>query len=244
MMDFRLVTLALAMSTATADELYFHSDVTNGPTPAIRITVTEKNDAANGSQSSLTRDTGKCHVLMWVTSDGYVRVAQVIESSGLLSLDSACLSAVIGQRMQPSRDFSGQPTDHWVDIPIIWSAKGSLAAKPAKAPDRPDVPIALLSPNQTLPIKAADYPRGALRLKQQGRCTVHVDLSPSGKVRALIVTQSTGSAELDESCRKVLRVAQFMPVALSQMSVGASTDVALSWIIADEPSPASSPLPR
>jgi TonB family protein len=218
MIDLRLIAMPLTVFTmsAIAEDLNFHSELTDGSPPAIRITVTDKSDPANGSQSSLTRETGKCQVLMWVTSDGYVRAAQVAASSGFLALDAACLSTLIGHRMSPSRSVDGRPIDQWVEIPIIWVAKGSLAAKPAKPPDRPDVPIALLIPNQTLPLKPADYPRGAFVRREQGKCVVHVDLSPSGKVLAFSVTQHTGSAELDAACLNVLHVAQFVPPTLNQ----------------------------
>jgi TonB family protein len=235
MIEFRLIAMAFTALTtnATAQELYFHSDVTEGATPSIKITVADKSDPSDGSQSSLTRDMGRCQVQMWVTSDGYVRVTQVTASTGFLALDAACLSAPIGQRMNPSRGADGRPIDQWITIPIIWQAKGSLAAKPANAPDRPDVSIALLAADQSVAIKQRNYPKDALARREQGTCVVHIDLSPSGGVRALSITKSTGSAELDGACRKALRVARFMPAALNRQPVGSSTDVALRWMISD-----------
>jgi TonB family protein len=141
--------------------------------------------------------------------------------------------------MNPSRGADGRPIDHWVTIPIIWESKGSLAAKPVKKPDRPDLPIAMLAPDQTLPIKQTEYPKDALARREQGTCIVHVDLSPVGGVRALQITQSTGSVDLDGACRKALSVARFTPTVENHQPVGTSTDVALRRMISDESTTAS-----
>ena len=135
MFDLRFIAMALSVLTtsATAEDLSFKAEVIEGSTPAMRINVTDKSDSADGGQASVSRDMGRCLVMIWVTADGYVRAAQVATSTGFLNLDDACLKTVLGQRTIVPRTTDGRPIDRWVTLSISWVAKGSLATKPAKA---------------------------------------------------------------------------------------------------------------
>jgi hypothetical protein len=60
---------------------------------------TENGQPVPGAKHHLER----CDVLLWVTSDGIIRIAQVIKSTGHSRLDEACLRGAIGQRLNPAR---------------------------------------------------------------------------------------------------------------------------------------------
>ena len=63
---------------------------------------------------------GRCDILVWVTVDGYIRIAQVIKSTGHARLDDACLRAVMGgKKLIPAEGPAG-PIDRWATIPLSY----------------------------------------------------------------------------------------------------------------------------
>lgn len=61
-------------------------------------------------------------------------------------------------------------------------------------------------------VTAADYPSGALRRGEQGITYFSARVDTAGRVDACEITQSSGSAELDEAtCRLVVARARFRP---------------------------------
>ena len=204
---------------------------------AITVAVTDRKDPSSDSPTAVKREIGRCQVLVWVTADGLIRAAQVVKSTGYTRLDAACLKATIGKKIEPGH-LEGHAVDEWVVLPIIWEAKGNMATRPPKRPDRPDLPIAVLATNQQLQIRPPDYPSGALTHGEQGDCVVHVDVNFSGQVEQLNITESTGSAEVDKALADAIYLARFIPAQRDQKPARASADIALHWQLPDAPSAA------
>jgi protein TonB len=61
-------------------------------------------------------------------------------------------------------------------------------------------------------VTSDDYPAAALRSGEQGRTGFRLDIGADGHITACTVTQSSGSAELDQTaCRMLMRRARFTP---------------------------------
>jgi TonB family protein len=181
---------------------------------------TENGQPVPGAKHYLER----CDILMWVTSDGVVRIAQVIKSTGHSRLDDACLQAAIGQRITPAQTTNG-PVDHWAILPVTWD----LAGKNPTAPDRLDPAIAPMAPNQSLRITARDYPKGALQRAEQGNAWVHVDVSDTGAIVDLKITKSSGSPELDRATLDAMSIAHFSPAFIDHKAVNSDADIVIAW---------------
>jgi TonB family protein len=166
----------------------------------------------------------RCDILLWVASDGVVRIAQVIKSTGHSRLDDACLHAAIGQRLTPAQTKNG-PVDHWAILPVTWD----LAGKNPTAPDRLDPAIAPMAPNQSLRITARDYPKGALQREEQGNAWVHVDVSDTGAILDVKITKSSGSPELDRATLDAVSIAHFSPAFIDHKAVNSDADIVIAW---------------
>jgi TonB family protein len=172
---------------------------------------------------------GRCDILIWVTADGYIRVAQVIRSTGHARLDDACLHAVMGgKKLIPAEDPAG-PIDRWAIIPVTWEA---MMAKEPNPPDRL-MPSAPLAPNQSLHVKPSDYPKGALERAEQGQSWVHVDVSDSGQVLDVKIAKSSGSNELDNAALDAIRGARFSPAFSDHKPIQSGSDVVVAWLLPD-----------
>jgi TonB family protein len=195
--------------------------------PGITVSATVA-DTASGKDAH-KRVLGRCDVLIWVTADGYIRVAQVIKSTGHARLDDACLHGVMGgKKLIPAQDPAG-PIDRWAILPVTWEA---MMTKEPKPPDRL-APSAPLAPNQSLHVKSSDYPKGALERAEQGLSWVHVDVSDSGQVLNVRITSSSGSSELDNAALDAIRSARFSPAFSDHKPVNSSADVVVSWVLSD-----------
>jgi TonB family protein len=191
----------------------------------IVVTATDAN--SKGSDVLPVKELGRCLVQIWLTADGYIRIAQIAKTSGHSRLDDACLRGVAGTKMLPSRDDKG-PIDEWLVLPVIWRAH--MSTEPRSA-DRPGMPIALLVANQSLPIKSIDYPKGALERAQHGDVFLRVVVSDSGRVTNITVSEHSGSTDLDNAALAAVRGAKFSPAFSDQKAVNSSTDVVVSWIL-------------
>ncbi len=192
--------------------------------PGITVLVSRGTETAG--KDIRKRELGRCDILLWVTADGYIRVAQVVKSTGYPRLDEACLRAVMGKKIIPALDKSG-PIDQWAILPVTVEA---LMAKEPKPPDRL-VPSATLAPDQSLHVKLADYPRGALERGEHGDSWVHVETSDSGGVLEIKITESSGSSDLDEAARAAIGSAHFSPAFRDHKPVKSSADVVVSWVL-------------
>ena len=188
---------------------------------------TENGHPIPGAKHHLER----CDVLLWVTSDGFIRLAQVIKSTGHSRLDEACLRGVIaGQRLKPAQTENG-PIDHWAILPITWDLEGK---NPTPA-DRLNPAIAPMAPNQSLLITAHDYPKGALQRAEQGDAWVHVDVSETGAILDARITKSSGSNELDRATLDAVSIAHFSPAFIDHKAVNADADLVIAWKLPELP---------
>jgi len=167
----------------------------------------------------------RCDILLWITADGFVRVAQVTKSTGYARLDEVCLRNVAGKTITPAR-VAGSLIDAWAVFPVDWS----LSGKSPHSPDRPNAAIAHLDPNQSLPVKPSDYPKGALERREEGNSFVHVVISETGAVLSVEVSKGSGSSDLDKAALAAIRGARFSPAFNNHKPVNSSTDVVVSWI--------------
>lgn len=198
--------------------------------PGIMVTADAIPGRPSAEGSAPPQIVGRCDILMWITADGFTRAAQVIKSTGYARLDEACLHAVIGQKMKPALGTSG-PIDSWAILPVTWSIGG----KKPHVPDRPDGVIGSLAPNQILRVSVADYPPAAKDRGEHGICWVHVNLSATGDIQELKVTQSSGSKDLDNATLAAFRAARFSPGFSNHQPVSSETDVVADWILPDAP---------
>lgn len=175
------------------------------------------------------KELGRCVVQIWVTADGYIRVAQIAKTSGHSRLDEACLRGVAGAKMPPSRGENG-PIDSWFVLPVIWRAHMRTEPRPA---DRSDAPIAPFDVRQSLPVKPVDYPKGALDRSEQGNVFLRLEVSASGDLQVARIQQSSGYSDLDDAARAAVRGAKFSPAFSDQKAVDSSTDVVVCWILPD-----------
>jgi TonB family protein len=202
---------------------------------AIELPLSDDPGSSPQGTSKLKRQIGSCEVLVWVTADGIIRVAQVIKSTGYQKLDAVCWKTILGKKIEPARGADGRALDCWAMLPIVWQAVGRLAKKPTKPPDRPDTPTAILVPNQELHLKPLYYPQRALRQREQGDCLVHVEVSANGEVEDLSVAQGSGSMDIDAASITVLRGANFLPAERDKQPVTGSAEVALLWLLPQNP---------
>jgi TonB family protein len=120
---------------------------------------------------------------------------------------------------------------------VFFLSSGALGPH---VPDRPDIVIGPLAPNQILRVGVADYPPGAKDRGEHGTCWVHVNLSAGGEIQELKVTQRSGSADLANATLAALRAARFSPAFTNHQPVNSETDVVADWVLPDAPVPASS----
>lgn len=165
----------------------------------------------------------RCRVLVWITADGTIRAAQVIDSSGAPRLDVACAHGLIGRRVEPSV-AQGHAIDSWAIVPLVWVGSGSPAARHGASR-----PIPALAPGQALHLQPPYYPIGALQRHEQGDCTVQAEVSADGHLKRLELTRSSGSQDLDAGCLAAIYAARFTPARSGTQPVDAITDVVLHW---------------
>lgn len=224
-----LVGGALAHSTSPAAE---SQEPQSLYLPGIMITADAKPDSPSAEGNGPPQVVGRCDILMWITADGIIRAAQVIKSTGHIRLDKACLYAVIGNKAKPAQGTSG-PIDSWAIQPVTWA----FGRKELPLPDRPDGGIAPLAANQILRVSVADYPPGAKDRGEHGICWVHVKVSAEGAIQNIEVTQSSGSADLDDATLAAFRAARFGPAFSNHQPVSSETDVVADWVLPDAPAP-------
>ncbi|MEA3050169.1 MAG: hypothetical protein QOG84_2005 [Sphingomonadales bacterium] len=89
----------------------------------------------------------------------------------------------------------------------------------------------------------ADYPADALRRHEQGKVGFHLDIDAAGGVAGCTITQSSGSASLDEAtCRLIKARARFSPVRdAGGKAVPDTFDGHIVWHLDDDTAPAPPP---
>jgi TonB family protein len=168
-----------------------------------------------------------CLVLLWYRGDGTILAAQLTRRSGYPGIDQACLAAVIGQKLKPPSLLQPE-LGGWVSLPIHWVFVRNANSN-ASLRLEPDPSIPAMRGGDPLDLTADYYPEAALAQRAHGICKLHVTISAAGDVDAIEVTQSTGSAELDQACRDTIYDTPFMPARQDGKPVSGTTDVALDW---------------
>lgn len=207
--------LGLAAESELPQSLYL-------PGITVSADTSEVLPAGQAPRRLLTR----CDVLLWITADGLVRVAQVTKSTGYARLDEVCLQNIAAKSITPA-SMAGRPIDAWAVFPVDWN----LSGKSPHAPDRPNASIAHLDVNQSLSVRPSDYPKGPLERGEQGNSFVHVVISETGAVLSVEISKGSGSSDLDNAALAAIRAAQFSPAFSNHKPVNSSTDVVVSWIL-------------
>ncbi len=165
---------------------------------------------------------GTCLMRVQVDQEGFIRAAQLVFSSGFVRLDAACFQAFMDRKMIPAT-VDGKPISKWINIPVTWGAGIPINQKP----DYSTTPH--LDDDFHLKVGPEYYPTDTREHRQQGKCLVHVTVTPQGTPRDVAVTISTGYAALDAACINAIRDADFIPGVRGEMAVAGSTDIYMSW---------------
>lgn len=73
------------------------------------------------------------------------------------------------------------------------------------------------------------YPAEALANRAHGICKMHIAVTEKGAVASVEMTQSTGSAALDEACKAAINGSTFMPASNQGQPVSGTADAAILW---------------
>jgi TonB family protein len=175
---------------------------------------------AEGSAKEVT-----CLLSLWYAGDGGIQAVQLLKGSGSVSMDQACLQAVIGRRLEglPDGGPGGRTlfTIYWVLHP----KPGDLSSK-AKIELDPSIPQ-LPAEGGMHPLP--QYPAEALAERAHGICKMHITVSAVGAVSGIEVTQSTGSKALDSACKQAVTGSSFVPAVVEGQPASSTTDVAIVW---------------
>jgi TonB family protein len=225
--------IAIGWSGAIADTPRAISGAPIGPAPIERIRLGPRlTQALRAMGLSLaaqnaagSADRAGCLVSLWYTGEGTVQAAQLVRASGFPIVDRACLQAVIGQQVEPGptgRQFGG-----WAQLPINWLFDEKLAdaSQPPIEPD-PSIPALVSGGSRDL---LPAYPAAALAHHAQGICRLQVSVTAAGTVSALEVTQSAGSAALDQACKDTIYESAFIPATVGGHTVSGTTDIVIDW---------------
>jgi TonB family protein len=166
-----------------------------------------------------------CLLSLWYSGDGSIQAVQLAKASGFPLIDQACLQAVIGQKVEGM--LPGE-TGGQTHSPIRWVFN-------YKEGDVPQLPKIKLDPSiPQLPVGGAmnplpNYPADARAQRAHGICKMHIAVSAAGAVSSIEITQSTGSASLDNACKQAVTESSFVPATIGGQPVSGATDVAIVW---------------
>jgi TonB family protein len=167
-----------------------------------------------------------CLISLWYGSDGTIHAVQLVKASGFPLVDQACLQAAIGRRVESipaDRENGGQ-----IDFPIHWFFNHEqLNPSQLTRIDRDSSIPRLQSGGAMNPLPP--YPAEALAQRAHGICRMHIAVTEKGAVSSIEITQSTGSAALDEACKQAIYGSPIMPATKEGQAVSGTTDVAIDW---------------
>jgi TonB family protein len=166
-----------------------------------------------------------CLVSLWYASDRTIYAVQLVKASGFPLIDQACLQAAIGQRVEsvpPDRENGGRTY-----FPIHWVFDREHV-RPSQPRIDSDPSIPRLPSGGTMnPLPR--YPAEALAQRARGICKMHIAVTEKGAVSSIDITQSTGSAALDEACKEAIYGSSIMPATNEGQPISGTTDVAIDW---------------
>jgi TonB family protein len=160
---------------------------------------------------------------LYIDASGRVSRCAVSRSSGSPALDvKTCQIFLERARFTPARDAQGRATTDMLASRIVWRMQrdddaAEVLAPPAPPPLPPTPPRA--GPAPALPkaplrslITRDDYPVSALLAGEQGTVAFQLEVRPDGRVGGCAVTKSSGSAALDATTCRLMRMrARFSP---------------------------------
>ncbi len=164
-----------------------------------------------------------CAVSLWYAGNGTIHAAQLVAPSGLAVVDQACLQTVLGRTVVPP--VGEQALGGWGQLPITWTFDSALEEPVQRRPPPDSIP--LLTGRGSLSPLPGQAPAGQGE-PPFGYCQVHVVVSDIGTVSRLDITHSTGSARLDQACRRAVQDAPFQPATLNGLAVSGGADIAIS----------------
>lgn len=162
---------------------------------------------------------GTCLVRFQVDTDGGIRVAQVVRSTGFPLLDMACVQNILHQTLLAATDH-GERVVEWVTWPISMNAK----TPPASERDTSGVPQ--IQQFFAMKTNVEVYPAIAHE-RQYKDCRVRLWVTPDATVEKVELTQSTGIEMLDEACRKAVQAAPFTAAIQHGAAIGASAELTM-----------------
>ena len=165
---------------------------------------------------------GTCLIRFQVDTDGGIRVAQVVRSTGFPQLDMACVQNILHQTLLPATDH-GERVVEWVTWPISMNAK----TPPAGERDTSEVPQ--IQQFFALKTSLKVYPAAAGEVHPHKDCRVRVWVTPDATLEQLDVTQSTGVAVLDQACRAAVQGAPFTAAIQNGAAIGAWAEITMRW---------------
>lgn len=131
---------------------------------------------------------------------------------------------------------------------ILLAAAFAGLTSPASAQERQEPPAPPRGASVAIRARAdlasyvsdADYPPAAIRAHEEGRTAFRLAVGPDGRVSACTITESSGSAALDETTCRILRLrARFTPARDARGNpVGDNVSGALNWSLPVQPTPA------
>ncbi len=166
-----------------------------------------------------------CLLSLWFTGDGMIQAAQLAKASGFPLIDQACLQAALGRR------FEGLPEGHsggrtFFSIHWVFQLKTEEVPEQVKIKLDPSIPQ-LPAGGGMHPLP--NYPADALAQRSHGICKMHITVSAAGAASSIEITQSTGSASLDDACKEAVYKSAFVPATDGEEPVSGTTDVAILW---------------
>jgi TonB family protein len=177
-----------------------------------------------GSKS--LREQVRCIVRAEVDSDGIIRAAQIVSSSGIDWVDRACLSEELNWQLTPAT-VDGKPVARWAYLPLNWSPPGQPKSKIATQPDHSLIPQ--IQEDYQLKVGPNNYPLESRHLHQEGDCAVHVYVEADGTPRNTIIGKSTGFDLLDQACLRAVSQSVFVPARQNGVAIAASADISIRW---------------
>ena len=167
-----------------------------------------------------------CLISLWYASDGTIHAVQLVKASGFPLVDQACLQAAIGQRVEsiPADRENGGRTY----FPIHWFFDHEQVS-PSQLPRIHSDPSIPRLPSGGAMNPLPRYPAEALAQRAHGICKMHIAVNEKGAVSSIEITQSTGSAALDEACKEAIYGSPIMPATNEGQPVSGTTDVAIDW---------------
>jgi len=114
---------------------------------------------------------------------------------------------------------------------VVGLAFGILLASTAQSPEKGVTPM-----DPASWITTDDYPPSALRARAEGTSGYQLDIDPAGQVTNCMITQTSGTASLDETACALLRArGRFKPaVDRSGHTIAATYTGRVRWQIPDD----------